>query len=436
MAKSLPRVDIPSRRTTLMGETHVVTCFLRNRSEALLLQRSENVGSYTGLWGGVAGHAEGTPDELAHQEITEETGLEDHVTFVRKGDPFSVEDIDLDTEWVVHPYLFDCDSRAVEPNEETVEYDWVSPVEILRRETVPDLWESYERVAPTVESVANDHEHGSDYLSIRALEVLRDTAVIRDHENTLAWDRLSVLAHELCDARPSMTAIANRVNRIMYEADGDPDRVLPTAEREIERALTAGEESAAAAANQFTNASMSTSVLTLSRSGTVQETLEQIDLQTVYVAESRPGREGVPVAETLAETIDVMLFPDAAVAHVLSTQNVDGVLVGADTVQANGSVVNKVGTRGAALAAAHEDVPVYAVAAADKVNPDMNADPDLEPNEKSAVYEGDADLAVLAPTFDVTPADCVTVITEKGPQSNADIGEIAEQYREYASWDG
>lgn len=413
-----------------MSETHVVTCFLRNRSEVLLLKRSESVGSYTGQWGAVAGHAEGAPDELARQEIEEETGLAHDVVLVRSGDPFSVTDAALDTEWVVHPYLFDCDSRAVEPDEETAEYEWVSPVEILQRETVPDLWESYERVAPTVESVADDREHGSAYLSIRALEILRDRTAVRDHENRLTWDPLSSLARELRDVRPNMTVIANRINRLMFELDGDPSKVVSTAESEIERALNAGEESAAATADQLTDGS----VLTLSRSGTVRETLERIDRE-VYVAESRPGREGVSVAEAFAETTDVTLVPDAAVAHTLSTASVDAVLVGADAVLADGRVVNKVGTRGTALAAAHEGVPVYAVAAADKIKPETDADPDLEPNEPSTVYDGNAALDVLAPTFDVTPTDRVTVITEDGPQSNAAIEEMADQYREYASWD-
>lgn len=413
-----------------MSETHVVTCFLRNRSEVLLLKRSESVGSYTGQWGAVAGHAEGAPDELARQEIEEETGLAHDVALIRSGDPFAVEDTDLDTEWVVHPYLFDCDSRAVEPNEETAEFEWVSPVEILRRETVPDLWKSYEQVAPTVESVANDGEHGSAYLSIRALEILRDAVAMRDHENRLTWDSLSALARELCDVRPSMTAIANRINRLMFEANSDPNRVLSIAESEIERALNAGEESATAAADQLTDGS----VLTLSRSGTVRKTLERIDPQQVYVAESRPGREGVSVAETFGKTTDVTLVPDTAVAHTLSTERIKAVLVGADTVFADGRVVNKVGTRGTALAAAHEDVPVYSVTAADKISPETGADPDLEPNEPSTVYDGNSALDVLAPTFDVTPADHVTVITEDGPQSNTDIEAIAEQYREYAGW--
>lgn len=66
-----------------MNETHVVTCFLRYRGEVLLLHRSDAVGSYAGQWGAVAGHAEGDPDGAAREEIAEETGLDDAVSFVR-----------------------------------------------------------------------------------------------------------------------------------------------------------------------------------------------------------------------------------------------------------------------------------------------------------------------------------------------------------------
>ena len=97
--------------------------------------------------------------------------------------------------------------------------------------------------------------------------------------------------------------------------------------------------------------------------------IREVDPEVVFVAESRPGGEGVAVAESLADEVPVTLCPDAAVAHLLGRGAVDRVLVGADTVLADGSVVNKVGTRAAALAAARERVPVHAVAARDKVSP-------------------------------------------------------------------
>lgn len=421
-----------------MDESHVVTCFLRHRASVLLLERSEAVGSYSGLWGGVSGYAEGTPDEQAHREIEEETGLDADVRFVRGGEPLSVTDEQYDSEWIVHPYLFDCDSRAVAPNEEIAAYEWVSPAEIHRRETVPGLWTAYERVAPTVDTIAGDTEHGAEYLSLRALEVLRDAAAVATHRDTER--SLTALAHRLRTARPNMSVVANRIDRAMYDAESDAGSVLAVTERAIERVRSARETVAVAGVDRLPD---DPTVLTLSRSGTVRRVLERGDNWTVYVATSRPGGEGTAVAESLTATADVVVFPDAAVAHALSVADVDAVLVGADTVLADGRVVNKVGTRAAALAAAHEGIEVYAVTTEDKIQRmDEGASENGAPEssvdlggEESAVYAGTADVDVLAPTFDVTPADRVTVVTENGPQSVADIERIAQRHREYATWD-
>lgn len=411
-----------------MSETHVVTCFLRNRGEVLLLHRSDDVGSYAGQWGAVAGHAEGDPDEAAREEIREESGLGDAVSLVRQGDPFAVED--GDTRWVVHPYLFDCDSRDVEMNDETTEFEWVSPTEILRRETVPDLWKSYERVAPTVETVKKDTDHGSAWLSVRALEVLRDRAGVlatTDEENE--WNELAALATDLHAARPSMTVIKNRINRAMAEASGDqtPKAVEKAAREGIERAFDVD----AAAANEASEL-LDGTVLTLSRSGTVLDALQRADVTEVIVAESRPAREGVGVAEELAEDCSVTLAVDAASAHLLSNCAVEAVVVGADTILPDGSVLNKVGTRGLAIVATHETIPVYAVAASDKIS--TAADADFEEGNREAIYDGSGDIGVANPTFDLTPPEFVTVVTEDGVCDPTEISDRADELRALASW--
>jgi translation initiation factor 2B subunit (eIF-2B alpha/beta/delta family)/ADP-ribose pyrophosphatase YjhB (NUDIX family) len=418
-----------------MEETHVVTCFLRNRGDVLLLRRSEDIGSYAGQWSGVAGPAEGNPDDAAREEIREETALADAVTPVRGGDAFAVEDADLDTRWVVHPYLFDCASRDVTPNYETAEYEWVPPTEILRRETVPELWTSYDRVRPGVETVADDREHGSAYLSVRALEVLRDEAALAATGGTDATaDDLVTLAGTLREARPSMTVIANRVDRVMHDAMdsdvGTPAAIAEAAETAIGDALDADDTAAETAAERVAGGDL----VTLSRSGTVRETLRRADPSSVLVAESRPGGEGVGVAERLAGVgVDVTLAPDAAVAHCLGTGEYDAVLVGADTVLPDGTVLNKVGTRGLALAAAREDVPVYVVCARDKISPEH--EPHHERCDPADVYDGDADLDVATDLFDATPPDLVTgVVTEVGVLGKNDVAVVATEHRQRAAW--
>jgi len=445
-----------------LAETHVVTVFLRHDAAVLLLRRSEDVGSYSGLWGAVAGHAEGDPDSTTRQEIREETGFdpESDVSLVRVGESFEVTDADLGTRWVVHPYLFDASTREIEPNYETTDYEWVPATEILRRETVPDLWTSYDRVRPTAETVATDCEHGSAYLSVRALETLRDEAALAVERDTGGWPALAETARTLRDARPAMPVVANRVNRAMADAveTGTPAAVEGVAEAGIERALAADDAAAERAADR-----LPAHVATLSRSGTVYAALLECGPEAVLVAESRPGREGVGVAERLARetAADVTLTTDAAFAEQLVETEVGAVVVGADAVLPDGSVLNKVGTRAAATVAGREGIDCLVVAASDKVLPasggegdgdgdgsgdggvtDESARIDREERDPREVYDADdsgdttADLAIANPTFDLTPADRVTaVVTEDGVLEVAAVHDLAERHRERATWD-
>ncbi|MFC7131979.1 MULTISPECIES: NUDIX domain-containing protein [Salinibaculum] len=420
-----------------MDERAVVTCFLRHEGAVLLLRRSEAVGSYRGQWGGVAGHAEGDPAAAARQEIREETGLDPDrdVTLVRRGEPFTVEDDERGTRWVVHPFLFDAATREVTVDWETAAYEWVAPTAILHRETVPDLWTSYDRVRPTVDTVASDREHGAAYISVRALEVLRDEAAlvaVDGNDTDGGWSRVAETARALLAARPSMSVVRNRVNCVMHVASEarTASAVEHTAATAIEQAVTADRRAAECAAERIAGQR----VATFSRSGTVLTALEPGHPEAVLVAESNPGREGVDVAERLAGSTDVTLAGDAGLAHALAEWDADALLVGADTVLADGRVVNKVGTRGAAIAASFEGIDVYVVAAADKLSPDGHID--LEPRAPEELYDGEAALTVLNPTFDVTPPDCIdAVVTERGVLDAPAVKELAGQHRSHADWE-
>ncbi len=403
---------------------HVVTAFLRERDEVLLVRRSDEVGTYRGKWGSVSGYVEGDPAEAeddARRELREEVGAAD-ATLVRAGDPLRVGD--AEGEWTVHPFLFEARGREVTPNYELAAVEWVPPTAMLDRETVPGLWEAYRRVAPTAETVRDDAAHGSAWLSARALEALRDAAATADDRSAVAE-----AARELRDARPSMAAVANRVNRVMATADPEPAAVADAAHDALREALDADDEAAAAAADLVDGP-----VATLSRSGTVLAALRRAT-PAVLLSESRPGREGVGVAESLvAAGADVTLTTDAALPSLLEAHDVSLVLVGADAVLADGSVVNKVGTRALALAAAEAGVDCYAAAARAKVRPDEAFRG--ESRDAGEVYDGDADVSVANPVFDRTPVRLVTgVVTEAGVLDADGVREAAERHREYAAWD-
>jgi translation initiation factor 2B subunit (eIF-2B alpha/beta/delta family) len=412
----------------------VVTCFVRNRGDVLLTRRSGEVGTYVGRWAGVSGYVEGDPADAlddARRELREEVGLDrDDVELVRAGDPLDVDD--EEGSFTVHPFLFESATRSVSTNRELAETEWTDPTALRDRETVPRLWATWRRVAPSVADVREDRTHGSAWISARALEVLRDAAAEADD-----WEAVATTGRALRDARPGMAAVANRVNRVFADADRTPDAVCDRAVAALAEAFDADDAAADRAVERLRDAD-ATRLCTLSRSGTVGTALRAADPEAVLVAESRPEREGVGVAERLATETDaaVSVTTEAALPAAMRDSDVDAALVGADAVLADGSVVNKTGTTVLALAARRAGVPVYAVAARDKVRPtgdDRVAD---ERSDPESVYDGDADVTVVAPTFEATSADLFAgVVTEDGLTDAAGVETVAAEHAENAEWD-
>ncbi|MFC5367549.1 NUDIX domain-containing protein [Salinirubrum litoreum] len=447
---------------------HVVTCFLRNAEAVLLVRRAADASTYPGLWAGVSGYVEGDPDQTepdARRETREETGLTDaDLRLVRAGEPLQIDDAGgSDDVWIVHPYLFETATRTVTPNPEIAETAWVQPTAILDRETVPGLWDAYRRVGPTVADVADDDTHGSAHISVRALAVLRDSAGEAeragdtDHpDGTDDWQSVVETARTLRASHPGMAPLRTRIDRVLTESDRTPEAVRRRAENAVTDALSADGDAAAVAGDRLAglvgeHSDDRPTVLTCSRSGTVAESLRRTDPHPhVVVAESRPGGEGVGVAESLAyerrETDrrdgsdpSVALLPDSAATQALAdpaaigAPAVDAVLVGSDAVLPDASVVNKVGTRGIALAAATADVPVFVVTARDKISGTAEFVP--ESADATDLYDGDAPLDVVAPLFDRTPAELVSaVLTEDGPLSPDAVRSVAEDHADLAEW--
>lgn len=406
--------------------------FLRHDAEVLLERQRDIPEFLAGTWSGLTRGIDDTPVKTA-KRLAARVGEDTNITLIRDGNPLSVTP-NKNREITLYPFLFDSDTRHTPSTEQAPEQEWVSPTEILRRNAAIGVWEAYTRVKPTPTTIENDSTHGSAYISIRAMEVLRDeagAAAYGEKEKVDPWEDLVQVAEDLLAARPSMTALTNRVNRIMNRAvsEASAESVVETAIEEITSALNADQT----AAEEATNILDGRTVLTLSRSGTLYPALVNGPDQ-VLIAESRPQREGVDVAEELEEDgVDVSLFTDAAIAHTLRTNSVDAVVVGADTILRDSSVVNKTGTLGAAIAAANFDIPVYVVTAVDKISPEDSVD--LETGSSDQVYEGDRAIEVENPTFDETPAEYVSgVVTEQGLLTVDEVIDIGNEHAQLSDW--
>ncbi|MCX6662514.1 MAG: NUDIX pyrophosphatase [Euryarchaeota archaeon] len=135
----------------------VVTCILEHDGKILLFKRSNQVGTYRGLWGGVAGYVEELEDpyDTAIKEIRQEAGVDvDALELVRKGDPIEISDTyeGRRYNWIVYPFLFHVQTKElVHIDWEHEEYRWVYPSEVRKLETVPGLDEVITQLLGTMD---------------------------------------------------------------------------------------------------------------------------------------------------------------------------------------------------------------------------------------------------------------------------------------------
>ena len=75
-----------------------------------------------------------------------------------------------------------------------------------------------------IQEIADDKEHGADYLSNAAIEVLIKASQTEKADNVdLLHERLWDIGVKLANTRPSMAPIPNKIGYLLYELDGISD---------------------------------------------------------------------------------------------------------------------------------------------------------------------------------------------------------------------
>lgn len=295
-------------------------------------------------------------------------------------------------------------------------------------------------LAQAIQRVREDRTHGASWLAREAARALGEASREGVGENADAQLRhLRAAAHAFAEARPSMAAIANTAARVWAAAGAIPAAPPDARLRAAHAAAQSIQATWAGAAEAILTAArplLAGAILTHSRSGTVEEVLSRLAVEAekkddgarhAFVTESRPGGEGVSLARTLAAAgWRVTLIADAAVGYFMRQASV--VVLGADSVREEGSVINKIGSYPTALAAREARVPVYVLCETLKITaPDFllryeEMDPDeLLPDPPPGVTPRNV-------YFDRTPADLITgIITEAGALAPGDVHQIARE---------
>lgn len=395
------------------GHQSIVALYARNGGR-LLLERAPDG------WRGLERPLEDTPEETAASILTDVLDAPEGSNIVTLGDPIVGDDREVE----LVPVLAEVYSRELTENADGLEWrhatDIVSPGDSSE-------WSAYRSIGPTRSSVIEDVERGSTALSLDALQLLRDEAA-----TGASWNDIVSTALDIIESRGELTALVSRVDRTMNRAASADDRLTALSRiacEEIDEAVQADAEAASRAAHYCEGKT----ILTLSQSGTVQAALSEGRPSAVYLLESRPECEAVPVAETLAsEDIDVSLLLDAGIGDVMCRRDIDVVLIGADSVSPNGDVWNKVGTRTLVTNAYHEGIPVIAVTSSDKIAHEPSTEVWVDGSE---IYDGPHDITTDCRMFDRTPPDLITtLVTEVGELTPNITVWIAAERRKHRVW--
>lgn len=309
----------------------------------------------------------------------------------------------------------------------------------MRRDKDPrELRDFPPALLAAMEAIRDDREHGASWLARRAAQAVVDAALLDrgDPERRLAALRTAL--RSISRLRPSMAALANTAGRIWSDAatsapDDDPAARVSAVAQSARHVLSGWDEAARAIAAHAAPL-LGAVVCTHSRSGTVEAVLRDNAMdprsgkpRRLVIGEGRPGGEGLALARVLAQAgWSVLLVSDAAYGEFLG--DTDVVVLGADSVRADGSLVNKVGSHPLALLAREAGLPVYVLCEMLKIAP-----PDFplrleEMDPRELLPEPVAGVTAVNLYFDSTPASLITgIVTERGMLKPPAIAPIAEE---------
>lgn len=266
---------------------------------------------------------------------------------------------------------------------------------------------------------------GAGRIARAAAASLKDFALQLDVHSSEEFDKeIRKAAKILLATRPTAVSLSNAVSLVIrYQAKdleaarqaviSNADRFIKNSERAVEKIGEIGSRRVRKGDTVLTHCN---SLAALSIIQAAHKAGKGIN---VIATESRPRWQGRLTVGMLEEMgVETELIVDSAVRSVMN--EVDLVVVGADVITANGSLVNKIGTAQIALCA-HEARTSFMVAAETyKFSPQtiMGELVTIEERDPEEVYP-DAPkfrhVRIRNPAFDVTPHNYIDVIcTEVG----------------------
>ncbi len=283
-------------------------------------------------------------------------------------------------------------------------------------------------VRETAGAIATMEIRGAATIADAAARALAAQAREGDHDDPGAF-RASMrsAARTLHETRPTAVSLPNALRYVLQRMEGETvdalrRNVVSATDAFVDQLDRAQEDLGQVGANRLADGdTVMTHCHSTDALACIEAAVEQGKSISAVVKETRPRNQGHITAEQLREAgVSVTLIVDSAARRYLD--DVDHVVVGADSIAADGGVINKIGTSGLAVNARERGVPIMTAAQTIKLHPEtltghtveieMRAEEEvIDPGTRAAIGEID----VENPAFDVTPPRYMdAIVTEHG----------------------
>jgi len=288
-------------------------------------------------------------------------------------------------------------------------------------------------VRETAESIATMEIRGAATIASAAAEALAEQAEAAAEADATASDpaafraSMRAAARTLRETRPTAVSLPNALRYVLQRMEGDSvDRlrlsVADASEAFVRQLDRAQEDLGRVGANRLADGdTVMTHCHSTDALACIEAAVEQGKSISAVVKETRPRQQGHITAEALRDAgVPVTLIVDSAARRYLD--EVDHVVVGADSIAADGGVINKIGTSGLAVNARERGVPIMTAAQTIKLHPETltGHTVEIEMRDEGEVIDPESreaigEIAVENPAFDVTPPRYMdAIVTEQG----------------------
>ena len=281
------------------------------------------------------------------------------------------------------------------------------------------------QLSEKIKELTLDRTNGASQLARKALEVLEFFAKTSKNKTYKGFmEDFRDIGRRLVEARPNMAPVHNLVAQTIYEVNSLKEEELVTVRKfavsRIDELCRKSENSVKQAAEYGAKfVANKCFIASCSFSSTVCEAFNFAKQQgkcfKVFVAESRNENEKISYGQKLAEFLEsikvpVKVFSDNEIYRYVP--RMEFVLVGADSIVCDGSIINGTPTYEIAVKAREHNVPLYSICETLKMN----------------VLSCLGRTVELKKGFDLVPSNLVTgIITEQGVLDATKIAEIVEE---------